>query len=84
MNIGAVLTTDKGLKKCVFPQEEMILELVRALKEKGTEQIVLNDGIYQTDGIYIPGKGSKSAIMVLPMEDEDGKVNGKNRWNSCV
>lgn len=70
MNIGAVLTTDKGLKMCVFPQEEMILDLVKAIKEKGTEQVILNSGeFYQVDGIYIPGKGNKSAIMILPMEE---------------
>lgn len=66
MNIGAILTTDKGLKTCVFQQEEMILDLVKAIKEKGTEQVVLINGNYQVDGIYIPGKGNKSAIMVLP------------------
>ena len=70
MNIGLLLSTDKGLKKCVFPQEEMILELVKAIKGKGTEQVVLNGGeFYQVDGIYIPGKGNKSAIMILPMEE---------------
>lgn len=66
MNIGVALSTDKGLKKCVFPQEEMILDLIKAIKEKGTEQVVLTDGTYKVDGIYIPGKGNKSAIMVLP------------------
>lgn len=72
MNIGLLLSTDKGLKKCVFPQEEMILELVKAIKEKGTEQVVLNGGeFYQVDGIYIPGKGNKSIIMILPMEEKD-------------
>ena len=69
MDIGVILSTDNGLKKCVFPKEEMLLELVRVLKEKGTEQIVLTNGIYQVDGIFIPGKGNKSAIMILPMED---------------
>ncbi|GEM_PF-4576729 len=69
MNIGLVLATDKGLKTCLLP-DEMFLELVKAIKEKGTEQVLLNSGeYYQVDGIYIPGKGNKSAIMVLPMED---------------
>lgn len=71
MNIGAVLTTDKGLKMCVFPKEEMILDLVKNIKEKGTETVILTDGDYQVDGIYIPGKGNKSAIMVLPDVMED-------------
>lgn len=66
MNISAILTTDKGLKTCVFPKEEMILDLIKAIKEKGTEQVILTNGIYQVDGIYIPGKGNKSAIMVIP------------------
>lgn len=70
MNIGAVLTTDKGLKKCVFPKEKMILDLIKAIKTKGTGDVLLTDGSYKVDGIYIPGKGNKSAIMVLPMEDE--------------
>lgn len=66
MNISLVLTTDKGLKVCFLP-ETMLIELVKSIKEKGTEQVVLNSGeYYQVDGIYIPGKGNKSAIMVLP------------------
>ena len=69
MNIGVVLSTDKHLKPCLLP-EELLLELVKAIKEKGTEQVVLNGGeFYQVDGIYIPGKGNKSAIMILPMEE---------------
>ena len=70
MDIGLVLSTDKGLKKCLLP-EKMLLELVKAIKEKGTEQVILNSGeYYQVDGIYIPGKGNKSAIMVLPGDGE--------------
>jgi hypothetical protein len=66
MNISLILTTDKGLKACLLP-ETMLIELVKAIKEKGTEQVVLNSGeFYQVEGIYIPGKGNKSAIMVLP------------------
>lgn len=66
MNISIVLTTEKGLKACLLP-ETMLIELVKAIKEKGTEQVILNSGeCYQVDGIYIPGKGNKSAIMVLP------------------
>lgn len=66
MNISVVLTTDKGLKPCLLP-EEMLTELVKSIKEKGTEQVVLNSGeYYQVDGIYIPGKGNKSMIVVLP------------------
>ena len=69
MNIGLLLSSDKGLKPCSLP-EEMLLELVKAIKEKGTEQVVLSSGEYfQVDGIYIPGKGNKSVIAVLPMED---------------
>ncbi len=70
MDIETVLSTNKGLKECIFPKEEMLFELVRTLKEKGTQQIVLTDGIYKVDGIFIPGKGNKSAIMIIPMEDE--------------
>ena len=69
MNIGLLLSSDKGLKPCSLP-EEMLLELVKAIKEKGTEQVVLSSGeYYQVDGIYIHGKGNKSVIMVLPMEE---------------
>lgn len=71
MDISAILTTDKGLKKCVFPQEDMILDLVKAIKEKGTEDVVLTNGSYKVDGVYIPGKGNKSAIMVIPMEEDE-------------
>ncbi|MDW5300741.1 MAG: hypothetical protein SA378_11505 [Sedimentibacter sp.] len=66
MNISMILTTDKGLKACLLP-ETMLIELVKAIKDKGTEQVVLSSGeYYQVNGIYIPGKGNKSAIMVLP------------------
>ena len=69
MNIGLLLSTDKGLKPCSLP-DKLLLELVKAIKEKGTEQVVLSSGeYYQVDGIYIPGKGNKSVIMVLPMEE---------------
>lgn len=71
MNISAILTKDKGLKICVFPEADMVLDLVKALKEKGTEEVVLTNGIYKVDGIYIPGKGNKSTIMVLSMEEEE-------------
>ncbi len=71
MDIGLVLTTDKGLKTCLLP-DKMLLELVKAIKEKGTEQVVLKSGeYYQVDGVYIPGKGNKSAIIVLPDIAED-------------
>lgn len=70
-SIGVALSTDKGLKPCLLT-EEMILDLIRAIKEQGTEQVVLSSGdYYQVDGIYIPGKGNKSVIAVLPMEDEE-------------
>lgn len=66
MDIGLVLTTDKGLKTCLLP-DKMLLELVKAIKEKGTEQVLLNSGeCYQVDGIFIPGKGNKSTLMILP------------------
>lgn len=71
MNIGAVLTTDKGLEICVFPKADMILDLIKSIKEKGTEDVVLTNGNYLVDGIYIPGKGNKSTIMVIPMEEEE-------------
>lgn len=71
MNISAILTTDEGLKICVFPQEDMILDLIKAIKEKGTEDVVLTDGSYLVDGIYVPGKGNKSTIMVLPMKEDE-------------
>lgn len=73
MNIGCVLTTDKGLKPCALPQE-MLLELVKTLRDKGSEHVHMNNGeSYLVDGIYIPAKGNKSAIMVLPnvVEDEN-------------
>lgn len=71
MNIGLILATDKGLKTCLLP-DKMLLELVKAIKEKGTEQVLLNSGeCYQVDGIFIPGKGNKSAIIVLPDIAED-------------
>lgn len=71
MNIGVALSTDKGLVKAVFTEEQMILDLIKALKAKGTEEVVLTTGIYKVDGIYIPGKGNKSVIMILPNIAED-------------
>lgn len=71
MDIGLVLTTDKGLKAVLLP-EEMLLKLVKTLKDKGNEWVHLGNGqSYLVDGIYIPGKGNKSAIMILPDIAED-------------
>lgn len=73
MQIDVVLSTNKGLKKCIFPNEKMVLELITTLRTKEIEDVVLTDGEYQVDGVFIPSKGNKSTIIVLPMEDENEK-----------
>ena len=72
--IGCALSTDKGLKNASITEEQLLI-LVESLKTNGHEWIRMSKGqSYMVDGVYIPGKGNRSVIMVLPMEDEDEKT----------
>lgn len=69
--IGCALSTDKGLKEALLT-EEQLLYLVERLKTNGREWVRMSKGqSYLVDGVYVPGKGNKSVIMVIPMEDEE-------------
>lgn len=65
MNIGCYLISKGDFKEVVIP-EELLSELCKNLREKGNEIAHFSFGSIEVDGVYIPAKGSKNTLMVLP------------------
>ena len=66
MNIGCYLVTTSGeFKNAVIP-DKLLVELVRNLRTKGKEVVHFKNESFDIEGVYIPAKGSKTAIILLP------------------
>lgn len=65
MNIACYLVSDGSLKKALLP-EKLLLELSKSLRTTGSEIVYFTDKSINVDGVYIPAKGSKTSLIVLP------------------
>ena len=68
INIGCYLISD-GERKEAFIAEKMLLELVKSLRNNGKEWVHFKDNSIEVEGIYIPAKGSKTGLIILPNEE---------------
>ena len=64
MNIGCFLVVEGRFEQAVLPQE-LLLELVKSLKDKGKETVHFSERSIEIEGIYIPAKGSKTKLFCL-------------------
>lgn len=62
--IGCYLVTEGRFERAALPQS-LLVELVKSLKEKGKETVHFSGHFIEVEGIYIPGKGSKTQLMCL-------------------
>lgn len=69
MDIGCYLVTEEKLEKALLP-EELLLGLAKSLREKGKEEVHYANRSIVVEGIYIPAKGTKTSLMLLPNIEE--------------
>lgn len=62
--ITCYLVTEGKFEKAVMP-EQLLIELVKTLRDKGKETVHFSERSIEVEGVYIPAKGSKSLIMHL-------------------
>lgn len=65
MNIACYLVSNGEFVKSAIP-EELVLKLAKSLRTNGTETIHFADHSIDVEGIYIPGKGSNTSLMLIP------------------
>jgi hypothetical protein len=68
MNVGCYLITD-GKFEQAFISEQLLLELVKHLREKGKETVHFSEYSIKVDGVYIPAKGSKTKLLCLGTDE---------------
>lgn len=69
MDIGCYLVTENKLEKALLP-EELLLGLAKSLRDSGTEVVHYANRTIEVEGIYIPAKGTKTSLMLLPNIEE--------------
>lgn len=69
MEIGCLLILEDGTQKRAVVNEEQLLELSKTLRTTGKEWVHTKDKSFEIEGIYIPSKDSKLAIITLPSEE---------------
>lgn len=69
MNIACTLVTNGNFKNVVIP-EELLVELVKSLRNNGKEIVHLANESLEVEGLYISAKDSKTSIMVIPDVNE--------------
>lgn len=69
--IPCLFITEKGeLKKSLLPKE-FLVEIATSLREDGVGTVHFESGSVNIEGLYIPAKGSKYAIMLIPIDEEE-------------
>lgn len=67
MNIACYFLTEGKLELAQIP-DTMLSELCQSLRANGVETVHFADRSIQVEGVYIPAKGSKKMLIVLPSE----------------
>jgi hypothetical protein len=68
VDIACFLVAEGEFKKAIIP-EELATELIKSLRTKGTEIVHFQNSSVEVEGIYIPAKGSKTKMMLIPDEE---------------
>ena len=68
MNIACYLVSKGKFESAQIP-EELVVELSKSLRTKGTEIVQFADRNIPVDGLYIPAKGTTNKLMVISEED---------------
>lgn len=69
MVIGCYLVTEGRFEQAALPQN-LLVELVKSLREKGKETVHFAERSIEVEGIYIPAKGSKTQLMCLGSDEQ--------------
>jgi len=69
MDIACYLVTKGKLEKGLLP-EKLLIELAKVLRTEGEEIVHYKDKSILVEGIYIPAKGTKTSIMLIPNIEE--------------
>lgn len=65
MHIACCLITEGNFKVVNMP-DKLLVELAKSLRNKGKEIVHLANESIEVEGIYIPAKGTKTAVMLIP------------------
>lgn len=71
MNIACYLMKSDGTFKASLLPEDMTLDLIKSIREKGVETIHFADESILCEGIFIPAKDTKHGIMAIPNLEGD-------------
>jgi hypothetical protein len=69
MNIECYLLTNGTFETAVFP-EKLFSDLAKSLRTKGKEVVHFKDRSIEVEGIFVPAKGMKSKIAMIPLGEE--------------
>lgn len=65
MNVACYLVSEGKLEKALLP-EELLLGLSKRFRTSGPQIVDFADRSIIAEGVYIPAKGSKTKLIVLP------------------
>ncbi|QIW88811.1 hypothetical protein P59_214 [Bacillus phage P59] len=68
MNIPCYLVSEGKFETALMP-EQLLTDLAKSLRTKGTETVHLQSKSIEVEGLYIPAKGTKMKLLVLPDEE---------------
>jgi hypothetical protein len=69
VDISCYLITNGEFKNVLIPQK-LLNELITSLRNKGIETVQFVDRSIEVEGIYVPAKGTKNVLMVMPSIEE--------------
>ncbi|SDI14580.1 hypothetical protein SAMN05192534_12315 [Alteribacillus persepolensis] len=68
MNVGCYLVTEGKFEQAAIPKD-ILLELIKNLREKGKETVHFSERSIEVEGVYVPAKGSKTKLMCLGSDE---------------
>jgi hypothetical protein len=68
MNIGCYLITEGKCEATTIP-DNLLVDLCKSLRTNGTETVHFADRSVLVEGLYIPAKGSKNSLVIVPNEE---------------
>lgn len=69
MNIECYLVTEGKFETAILP-EELLTDLAKSLRTKGIETVHFAERSIEVEGVYVPSKGSKIGLMVIPNAED--------------
>jgi len=68
MDIACYLVSNGKFETAKIP-EQMFLDLCKNLRNNGNELVHFMDRTIVVEGIYVPSKGNKNSLLVIPNEE---------------